>query len=124
VAHVETNSEQDQPPPDVRVGVWIFDARGRVIAQSVQAQIPRNEFRNFDFSRSALALPGEPGTGRLQVRARLVMQVAEPYHFTDDPKAIGSLVPSLEVIDDSTGKTVALSGQECLVFYLGGAPGN
>jgi len=106
-AHVSTDSRQDQPPPVVRVGVWLFDAQGRVIAQSVEVQIPRNEFRSFDFDRAALNLPGEQGTGRLQVGARLVMHVAEPYHLTDDPNAMSFLVPSLELIENSTGRTTA-----------------
>lgn len=114
VAHVRTDSGQDQTPPDIRVGVWLLDAQGRVIAQSEQLQIPRNEFRSFDFNRAALTLPGEPGTGRLQVHARVVMHVAEPYQFTDDPNATGLLVPSLELIDNSTGRTAAACGGSCV----------
>ena len=107
VAYVSTDSRQDQTPPDVRVGVWLLDAQGRVIAQSLEVQIPRNEFRSIDFDRAKLNLPGEQGTGRLQVCARLVMHVAEPFDFTDDPNAVGFLAPSLELIDNSTGRTAA-----------------
>jgi len=31
---------------------------------------------------------------------------------------------SFEVIDNRTGKTEVLSGQQCLGFFLGGRPGN
>jgi hypothetical protein len=110
VAHVSTDVEQNQTPPNVRVGVWLLDSSGRVIAQSAEVQIPRNEFSSFDFSRAAINVPGEPGTGRLQVTARLMMNVAEPYHFTDDPRATALLVPSMELIDNSTGGTAAGCG--------------
>jgi hypothetical protein len=107
VAHVSGDAGQEQAPPDLRVGVWILDAQGRTIAQSAPVQIPRGGFHSFDFDRAALPLSGEPGTGRLQVSARLVMRVAEPYTFTDDPKAPAWIVPSLELIDNSTGRTAA-----------------
>lgn len=107
LAHVSGPAVPDQPPPNVRVGVFILDSSGRMIAQSAQVQIPLNEFHSFDFNRAALSLPGEAGTGRLQVRARLVMNVAEPYNFTDNPNATSLLVPSLELIDNSTGRTAA-----------------
>jgi hypothetical protein len=107
VAHVSGQAGQDQVPPDVSVGVWLLDSSGRRIAQSAEVQIPRNEFHFFDFNRAALNLPGEPGTGRMQVRARLVLHVAEPYHFTDAPKATALLAPSLELVDISTGETAA-----------------
>ena len=71
VAHVSTESRQDQNPPDVRVGVWLLDARGRVIAQSDEIAIPPGEFRSFDFNRDSIPLAGEPGTGRLQVRGEI-----------------------------------------------------
>lgn len=105
LAHVSGPAGQNQTPPDVQVGVWLLDSSGRVIAQSAQVPIPRNEFHSFDFNRAALGLPGEAGTGRLQVRARLMMNVAEPYRFTDDPRATFLLVPSLELVDNSTGRT-------------------
>jgi hypothetical protein len=107
VAQASTDTGRQPLSPDVRVEVQLLDAQGRVIAQSAQAQILRNGFRSFEFNRAALNLPGEPGTGRLQVRARLVMNVAEPCQFTDDPKATGLLVPSLELIDNNTGRTTA-----------------
>ncbi len=105
LAHVSGPAGQDQPPPNVQAGVWLLDSSGRVIAQSAQVQIPLNEFHSFDFNRAALPLPGEPGTGRLQVRARLVITVAPPYRITDDPRGTGLLVPSLELIDNNTGAT-------------------
>jgi hypothetical protein len=105
VAHVSGEAGEHQAPPDVSVGVWLLDSSGRVIAQSTQVQIPRNEFCSFNFNRAALNLPGEPGTGRLQVRAQLVTHGAEPYHFTGDPKATSLIVPSMEIVDNNTGKT-------------------
>ena len=107
VAHVSRQAERNQSPPNVRVGVWLLDSSGRVIAQSAQVQVPLNEFRSFDFDRVALNLSGEPDTGRLQVRACQELHVDEPYHFTADPKGSSMLVSSLELIDNSTGRTTA-----------------
>lgn len=113
VAHVGTDTEQNQTPPNVRVGVWLLDASGRTIAQSAEVPISRHEFRSINFDRAPLHLVGEPGTGRLQVRARLVMNVAAPYQFTDNPQAAqGLLVPSLEIVNNSTGQTAALQEQQ------------
>jgi prepilin-type processing-associated H-X9-DG protein len=92
--------------------VKFFDGSGNLIAQSGESLIPPGEFRSFELDRDALSLPGERGTGRLQTRAS--WSVAR--------HASGRVAPSFELIDDLTGKTVVLSGQECLVFFLGGAP--
>ena len=123
VAHVIGQAGQNQPPPDVNVGVWLLDSSGRVIAKSAQVQIPLEEFRYFDFKRETLNLPGEPGTGRLQVRALLMMNVAEPYHFTADPKASSMLVPTLEIVDNNTGMTRQNYNPYITVDYLENVPG-
>lgn len=94
----------------------VFDNGGNLIAQSAELVIPPGEFRSFDFNRDALSLPGEPGTNRAQARIK-------PF-FNFESERLSPVLASLEIVDNRTGKTVVLSGQQCLVFYLGGIPGN
>lgn len=105
MAHISREAGGQLPLPNVRVGAWLLDSSGRIIAQSGEVQIQPNKLHSFDFDRAAINLRGEPGTGRLQVSVRLDMHVDEPYHFTDDPKASGLLAPSLELIDNNTGRS-------------------
>ncbi len=100
--------------------VKFFDEGGNLIAQSDKSVIPPGEFRSFDLDRDALSLPGETGTGRLQSRGSwsLIVQDAS----TRRANASGRVAASFELIDNLTGKTEVLSGQECLVFFLGGIP--
>lgn len=85
----------------------VFDSRGNLIAQGAELVSPPGEFRSFDFNRDTLPLPGEPGTGRLQLRT--VLEV----HFqrTNLVKFTVEIAP-LEVIDNRTGKTVVLVSQK------------
>lgn len=77
--------------------VKIFDGSGNLIAQSPELTIPSDEFRHFDFDRNALHLPGDLGTGRLQLRARLEM--------SGDSEGTAQLMPSLELIDNNNGRS-------------------
>lgn len=94
--------------------VKIFDKSGSQINQSINLEIPAGELRSFDFDRNELAIAGDPGTGRAQVRI-------QPFYSFSSTRLMRAGV-SIEVIDNHTGKTVVLSGHECLVFYLGGIP--
>lgn len=96
--------------------VKVFDGSGNLIAQSPELAIPSGESRSFDIDRFALSLQGEPGTNRANVRIKPF------YNFRSEQ--LSPVLASFEIVDNRTGKTVVLSGQECLVFYLGGIPGN
>jgi prepilin-type processing-associated H-X9-DG protein len=96
--------------------VRLLDASGAVIAESEKVDLAPDTFRSFDFPREALAFPGEPGTDRLQLRI-------QPSLESTSPRPRRALA-SIEVIDGSTGATVVLEGQQCLVFFLGGGAGN
>lgn len=96
--------------------VKIFDGTGDLLAQSDEAVIRPGESRSFDFNRSALAVPGEPGTNRQQVRIKPFFQFRSG--------RLSPVLASFELVDNSTGKTQVLQGQECLVFFLGGSPDN
>jgi len=95
--------------------VKVFDGSGNPIKQSDDVVIQPGEFRSFDFDRDALG-SGEPGTNRKQVRA-------QPF-FEFSSERLSHLLASFEIVNNSTGKTEVLSGQQCLVFFLGGMPGN
>ena len=94
-----------QHPVEVFARVHLSDAQGRVIAQSADVKIPLKQFRTFNFNRAALSFPGEPGTGRLQMLVEVEVRSADPYAFVRDGRATGLLPESLEIIDDSTGRT-------------------
>lgn len=96
--------------------IKVFDKRGALLAQSDEAVIPSDEFRSFDFNRDAIASPGERGTNRQQVRAKPF------YEFTS--KRLSRVLASFEIVDNRTGETRVLLGEQCLVFYLGGTAGN
>jgi len=123
VAQISSDDGQQSPSPSVRVGAWLLDSSGRMIAQSDEVKLPPNGFHSFDFDRAAINLSGEQGTGRLQVSVRLVMHVDEPYHFTDDPKATSFLVPSLEIINNGTGRTRQIYNPYITVDYVENSAG-
>lgn len=84
----------------------LYDANGILLAQSVEATIAAGAFHSFDFDRAALSPPGEPTSGRLQLRVRIELVPEDPW-FVRDPRATGLLDASLELIDNSTGGTAA-----------------
>ncbi len=90
----------------LRIEVSLRAADGSIIAQATAPAVAAGRFQSFNFNRDALPLAGEPGTGRLQ--AQVVMQTffnaRQP-----SPRDAPNLFPaSLEIIDNSTGQTVAL----------------
>jgi hypothetical protein len=104
--------------------VKVFDSSGNLIAQSPEMVIQLGESSSFGLDRNALPIIGEPGTNRAQARIQPFFTFeSKRLSAHGDDRLLTSLV-SFEVVDNSTGKTVMLSGQECLVFFLGGIPGN
>lgn len=83
--------------------VVTYDGTQHAIAQSDEIIIPPGEFRSVDFSRDALALAGEPGTGRVQVAAVINVSVQVLSRST----ANTDFSVSMELLD-STGKTTLL----------------
>jgi len=90
--------------------VKVFDGSGALIAQSPELLIPPGEFRFFDFKRAALPLPGESDTGRLQARTSIVVTTPTT-NLEQTP-----LAPTIEVIDDITGRTLYSAGKTFLIF--------
>jgi prepilin-type processing-associated H-X9-DG protein len=105
--------------------VKVFSGDGGLLMQSPDQVILPGDSRSIKINRNEIPLSGEPGTNRAQVRIK-------PF-FTFEPQRLSELqgedrlvanVISFEIMDNSTGKTETLYGHQCLVFYLGGAPGN
>ena len=96
--------DQSGHPTGYKALVCIFIADGKQIARSEEIAIPAGGFHSFDFKRADLLLAGEAGTGRLQVRAQVRYR---PFQLLDRTRAIGFPV-SLELIDNSTGRTTAV----------------
>ena len=97
----------NEPPeggrrPLIFIQVMLFDAAGAVIARSDEIAIPPGEFRSVDFNRDDLPVAGEPGTGRVQTRAQVRYR---SFFLIDRTRAIG-FVPSIELIDNGTGRTI------------------
>jgi hypothetical protein len=105
--------------------VKIFDGSGNLIAQSPEQVVQPGEFGSFKFNHNEIPLAGEPGANRAPVRIKPFFKF-ESKRLSTQPSSdiVMTNLISFEVVDLSTGKTVTLSGQQCLVFYLGGAPGN
>ncbi len=91
----------------VRARVRLYDANGALLAQSAEATIGPGESYSFGFDRAEIPASGEPVGGRLPMRVSLEA-TRDPYSFTQDPKATGLLATSLELIDNSTGRTTAV----------------
>jgi hypothetical protein len=94
--------------------IKIFDGSNNLIVQSDEMAIAPGSFRSIDFNAEDLAIQGEPGTNRKQVRIG-------PF-FEFQGRRLSRVVVSIETVDNLTGQTTVLSGQECLVFFLGGIP--
>jgi hypothetical protein len=98
----------DPQRQSVRTRVSLYDANGALLAQSAEATIAPGEFHSFDFDRAEIPASGEPVGGRIPMRVSLEASATDPYSFTQDPKATGPLAASLELIDNSTGRTTAV----------------
>jgi hypothetical protein len=75
-----------------------MDPGGDPLFESERIEVPSGEFRSSDISYSALAAAGEPGTGRVQMMVKLVVELPAGL----DPSAA---ICWLELIDEETGAT-------------------
>jgi len=96
--------------PPINARIQLLDTEGRVIAQSDEIKVEPGQIRFWDAPRTQISASGEPGTGRLQVRARMVVTTSA----TDfDPE---SVMPTIEIIDGITGRTLHNAGKRFLIF--------
>jgi uncharacterized protein YcfL len=125
VANLVKLEGREQDPVEVSARVLLYDAQGVVIAQTEARTVPIDWMQTFDFNREAIPLPGEPGTGRLQVRAVLKVRctnVTRREAKTIAEKAAQLLPASLELFDNTTGQTQ--SGVSILEFAVENVPNN
>jgi hypothetical protein len=96
--------------PTVGARIQLLDTEGRVISQSDEIRVEPGQIRFWDAPRDLIPVSGEPRTGRLQVRTRIVVTASA----TDfDPN---SLMPTIEIIDGATGRTLQNAGKRFLIF--------
>jgi len=96
--------------PTVGARIQLLDTEGRVISQSDEIRVEPGQIRFWDAPRDLIPVSGEPRTGRLQVRARMVVTTSA----TDfDPE---SVMPTIEIIDGITGRTLHNAGKRFLIF--------
>jgi len=105
-------ADQREQPPELRAKATLYDAQGRLIAVSEEARIPRGTSFSFDFNRRAILLPGEPRTGRLEVR--MVLEGTFDLSFAQQTTS-DHLPASYELIDGA-GRTVATSRGRLIVL--------
>jgi hypothetical protein len=81
-----------------------------MIAQSDEIKVEPGQIRFWDAPRNQIPVSGEPRTGRLQVRARMVVMTSA----TDFDQE--SVMPTIEIIDGITGRTLHNAGKRFLIF--------
>lgn len=89
------------PPVPDKVRIRLLDATGNVVADSEERVLPAVQTVSFDVDRDDLPEGGDPGTGRFQLRA--VVVVANPNGLPPGP-----IRPGVEALETSTGRTTFL----------------
>lgn len=109
--YLSPSSPERQVDP-VSARIQLLDTEGEVMAQSDEIKVSPGKIRFWDVPRNLLPASGEPGQ-RLEMVARIVVK-----SLTDnlDPAFI---LPSIEVIDDFTGKSIHVAGKTFLIFATG-----
>lgn len=101
------------------IQVKVLGANGVVIAQAESPVTNARASQSFDFIRDAISLPGEPGTGRLQLRLEVAVKFATAPGgelFDIEQQILGAFDDQAEVIDTLTGRTtVSFKPKEIVV---------
>jgi hypothetical protein len=96
--------------PTVSARIQLLDTEGRVISHSDVIKVEPGQIRFWDAPRDLIPVSGEPRTGRLQVRTRMVVMVSATDFDTE------SLMPTIEIVDGATGRTLQNAGKRFLIF--------
>jgi hypothetical protein len=88
----------------------VFDEYGTPLFESPEIQVSHGAMEFADVARHSLAIPGEPQTGRLQLRVVYAV-VAPPGSRASD------FVVFAEVFDQATGRTITRTGPVADVLY-------
>ena len=93
----------------------VSDDFGRVLFASPYVRWPNGSSHVFEVGRDALSIPGEPGTGRVQVRVQLE---ADPEAA---PAADGRILQgALELIDAASGETRTVASHPDFLWWPSG----
>ena len=87
----------------VATRIQLLDVEGALIAQSDEIMSEPGKIKCWDVSRDQLSLVGEPGTGRVQARIRVLLTTKS----FDVERPRMPLAATVELINSSTGATVA-----------------
>jgi hypothetical protein len=90
--------------PAISARIQLLDTEGRVISQSDEIRVEPDQIRFWDAPRDLIPVSGEPGTGRLQVRTRIVVTTSANDF---DPE---SLMFAIEIVDANTGRSRPMPG--------------
>jgi hypothetical protein len=90
------------PPEPDRIRIVLLDAAGQIAADSGEQLLPAVQSQSFDVQREKLDRSGEPGTGRVQLRA--VVTIKSATSLSADPCR-----PGIEVLTTATGQTTLLA---------------
>jgi hypothetical protein len=112
-----TRANLNDPDPQkrlfepMRIQVKLLAADGDVVAQDGAEAVGVGQFQSFDFNRNQLILPGEPGTGRLQLRLEVTVIGRSKWpNLVLKQGIVETFNDNAEIIDNSTGKTVVSLG--------------
>jgi hypothetical protein len=94
------------------IQVRVLAANGLVVAQAEAPAMGAGTSQSFDFIRDQISLPGEPGTGRLQLR----LDVAVAYASAFGIEASGVRQQILEAFDDAAEVIDTLTGRTTVSF--------
>ena len=106
------------------IQVKVLVASGLVVAQVAAPAVGAGEFQTVDFIRDEITLPGEAGTGRLQVRLEVSVYYARPQGidgFDITQQLLNAFDDGLEVVDMQTGRT-AVSSKPKEIVGVGSKP--
>ena len=93
---------QDGSVRFLRARIQLLNTEGEVIAESDEIRVDPGKIRFRDVARDQIRAEGDPGTGRIQVRSRVLVTISSFDVSRDGPP----LAVTSEVIDSSTGRTV------------------
>ena len=103
----------------LNIQVKVLAANGLVIAQAEAPAVDAGAFQSFEFIRDQINLPGEPGTGRLQLRLEVMIRFAWAAGidaFDSKQQILDAFDDEAEVVDTLTGRTtVSFKPEEIVV---------
>ena len=111
-------SDSDPQQRDIgpqHVSVRLLSAEGRVIAQDQAAAVGAGKFQIFEFHRDQITLPGEPNTGRLQVRLEATVSGNPKWNDIVLKRGADTFDDALEIVDARGGTAASSKPKEIVV---------